>query len=282
MNEYIRNLVALLPRSLADCLLSYRTVYELRLRPGRKAVVVTDSGRYVCGQVWSEQEFEHIFLALAGGNRYQHETTLLRGYFTDIFGGRCGVACDRASCTQEQPYVRVRSLNLRIPRFVPTAADELFDRFCSHIGGVLVYGPPRAGKTTVIRALAGRLSAPPVSYGVCVCDERHEFSERDYAADCNLDILSGYAKKQAIEIALRSLSPDVIICDEIGDYADADGIGELAGSGVPLIATVHARTEQELLSKGSVRMLQDKHLFRTYARLTGIRNGVTEFEFTDA
>lgn len=50
--------------------------------------------------------------------------------------------------------------------------------------------------------------------------------------------------------ALRSLSPEVIICDEIGD--DAEAVRQCMSSGVKLIVSAHAGSIEELKRRPSV------------------------------
>ena len=45
--------------------------------------------------------------------------------------------------------------------------------------------------------------------------------------------------------AVRTLSPEVIVIDEIGSRREAEAILAVAGCGVPLIATTHARGARE-------------------------------------
>lgn len=281
MNSYLENLSGILPDDLRDYLKKLRTVYEIRIRVGRKAIIVSSEGKLSYGTIFTEEQFNRIFVQLNGGSYYKHEQTLPYGYFTDIFGGRCGAACDIVGDPADHPVIRVRGLNIRVPRSIRGVSDELCRYFLSRgkRRGMLIFAPPCTGKTTVIRDLAGKLAEPPNGLCVCVADERREFIWEDYSQDANLDILSGYRKKNAMEIAIRSLSADVIICDEIGDFEDAEGVCQLASSGVPLIATVHAEDIEDLKNKTSIVLMNEKKLFGTIVRLSGFQNDTARFEY---
>ncbi|MCI8589951.1 MAG: hypothetical protein HFE77_04490 [Clostridiales bacterium] len=227
-------------------------------------------GNFPCGPAISLHEFNRIFSILNGGSLYKHEDTLPYGFFTDSFGGRCGVVCELAGLSSEgRSVVKVNGLNLRVPRFIRGVSESLCDALLAEkaVQGTLIYAAPCTGKTTVIRDMARYFSEFPHRLRVCVIDERREFDSGDYRTDANIDILSGYSKKIGIEIAIRTLSAQLIICDEIGDFDDAKGICQLANSGVPLIATAHADTCEELFHKDAIRLMHDKKIFTWYAHL---------------
>ena len=50
-----------------------------------------------------------------------------------------------------------------------------------------------------------------------IVDERGEFG--GFSPGVNTDVLTGFGKKKGIEIAVRTLSPELIVCDEIADDA---------------------------------------------------------------
>ena len=58
-------------------------------------------------------------------------------------------------------------------------------------------------------------------------------------------------------MALRCMSPQVIICDEIGTTKDIEAMLEAMNAGVPVIASAHALDEDELLSRPQIETLID-------------------------
>lgn len=280
MNSYLEKILKIMPPEVKTFCRTDDAIYEIRVRPGKKTYVITAKGNFPCGPVMTEEAFGRIFSVLNGGSLYKHEYTLPFGYFTDVFGGRCGAVCDISGEPLAQAVIRVRGLNIRIPRFVRGLSEDMCRQLygAGGVAGTLIYAAPCTGKTTVIRDIARVLSEFPNRLRVCVVDERREFDSADYRPDANIDILSGYHKQQGIEIAVRTLSAQVIICDEIGDFDDAKGICQLANSGVPLIATAHAQSLDELFHKDAIRLMRDKGIFKTYIHLTGFESGVASFE----
>ena len=93
-----------------------------------------------------------------------------------------------------------------------------------------------------------------------------------------VDVLHGYPRAKGIEIATRTLSPEVIFCDEIGSAEEARAILGAQNSGVPLIATAHAESREALLRRPSIRLLYENHIFRYYIGLRR-KPGARAFDF---
>ena len=90
---------------------------------------------------------------------------------------------------------------------------------------------------------------------------------RELFSDRLVDVLHGYPRAKGIEIATRTLSPEVIFCDEIGSAEEARSILSAQNSGVPLIATAHAESRETLLRRPNIRLLYENGVFRYYIGL---------------
>ena len=135
---------------------------------------------------------------------------------------------------------------------------------------MLIYSPPGGGKTSAIRDLAGRISREAL-LRVSVIDERRELLAEDLS-DAPIDILSGYRKAEGIEIAMRTLSPEVMIIDEIADEAEAMALLSVGRGGIPIIATAHAEDIKEALERRAVRVLYDGGYLDLFIRLRREKN----------
>ena len=60
------------------------------------------------------------------------------------------------------------------------------------------------------------------------------------------DIFDGYPRSAGIMTALRVMSPEYIICDEIGTQEDGNAVLQAAGCGVKFAASCHAGSFEEL------------------------------------
>ena len=76
-----------------------------------------------------------------------------------------------------------------------------------------------------------------------------------------------------IEIATRTLSSEVIVCDEIGDYVEAMALVSSHNCGVPLIASAHAGSVEELLRRTGIMLLHEADLFGAYVGIKRDGNG---------
>ena len=97
-----------------------------------------------------------------------------------------------------------------------------------------------------MRDLAARLSEGARARRTVLVDSRGELSAGGYGRGAHLDILLGYPKATGIEQAVRTLSPEVILLDEIGSRREAEAILGVLGCGVQTVATAHAATAEEL------------------------------------
>ena len=192
-----------------------------------------------------------IFEVLTEGAVYAHSESLREGYVTIEGGVRVGVV---GKITYDRENVMsvtdLSGLVFRIPSCESELGEELYEAFLLGRGGMLIYSPPGIGKTSAVRKLVRLIGSGKEAKNVVVVDERREFSKCD-CEDCSVDVLSGYRKAHGMEIALRTLSPDVIAVDEIGSPSEAELIRAFVNAGVRVIATIHSDS-LESLSKSSI------------------------------
>ena len=151
-------------------------------------------------------------------------------------------------------------------------AEEVFRGLSGR--GLLVFSVPGVGKTTLLRDLGRRLAVGRPPMRVAMVDSRGELSGGDYGRSALLDILVGYPKPTGIEQAVRTLSPEVLLVDEIGSRREAEAILAVSGSGVPLVATAHAATARELARRPAILPLLRADLFGALIALTREGDGV--------
>lgn len=270
-------------------------ITEIRLRSRRPVVVMTadgvnflsHSGRLT--QVYSdltiktdENEIQDIFRRLCGYSVHSFKDAINKGYITVSGGHRAGVAGTAVAENGKVTAVRdVCAVNLRIAREIKGAADEIYKNYFSNgLCSIVIAGPPSSGKTTILRDLVRQLSGTERGcvYKAFVCDERGEIGavvsgieQNDLGV--NSDVITSYPKSEGILIGLRSFSPDIIICDEVASYDEAEAIESGLNSGVHFALSIHARNERELKTKPLLKKLLQTGAFEKVVLLSAEKIG---------
>ncbi len=206
----------------------------------------------------SAAELQELFFHICGQSVFSHEEEIREGY-VQVDGlcraGVCGTAVLEGS--RVKALRDITSIVFRIPRDSPGCGDRLFLSGVDFRDGVLIAGEPGSGKTTILRDIARSLSMGRFGPGrrVAVLDSRGELSAFDLGPLA--DVLKNCPKAAGFEMAVRSLSPEILLCDELAP-GDIDAVKSAARAGVGLIATVHSGKNprgryicQELLSTGA-------------------------------
>ncbi len=263
-------------------------VTEIRLRSGRPVLLtLPEGGRYLLRDGSLEEkegprsvrlthgQLGECFLALCQYSVHSYEHEIAEGFFTISGGHRVGVA-GTAVRDAQGGILQIKcptSLCIRVARtpnaLLPQQLSELLQEPAL---GLLIAGAPASGKTTVLRACSLALS----EFGrrTAVVDERRELwpaGERGFTdpPPDNCDVLSGYPKHLGILQALRSLSPQVILCDEVGGSGDAQAVAAGANAGVGLVVTIHGRSMEELQRRPQARELLQTGAFYRVVFLAG-------------
>lgn len=208
----------------------------------------------------SDKEMQECISKLTSGSLYTCDEYVAMGYIPLSEGGRAGV------CGRRNPngsFAEITSINLRLHRFLPDFARPLIERFASDgLSGVIVCSPPAMGKTTFLRSAAYLLGKGQgiAQKRVGIADERCEISV-GIGKSGLIDVLSSMPKAEAITLLTRTMSPEIIICDEISAN-EAEAVIEAQNTGISLIASAHCENPYGLMRRGRMKMLLEQGLFR--------------------
>lgn len=260
MDEYYRAIQSLpswLSRPLAELPVELaEQVHEIRLRVGCP-VQMTISG-VLCTSacvpalrqiVLTQLQMDEIFLTLCDGSVHTHQAEVAQGYVTLPNGCRAGLG-GRFFCIQHR--ARFCSSSTQSTSALPGGNGSPYQKNCAglleqRLTGVLLIGEPDSGKTTLLRSIAQALAAQDKT--VCVIDERREicpgatvpYEQKTMA----VDEISGLPKAMAVQMALRTLSPQFILLDELGGTEEVRALEQGMFSGAAIIATLHASSWEE-------------------------------------
>lgn len=251
-----KELLSVLPRWLSRELDKHSDAapQELRLRIGQAPILLTAAGeRLLPGNVTEDD----LCFCVNTATKYSPwaATTIAEGFVTAPGGHRIGI-CGEAVGTDAQfrGIKNYRSLCIRIASDHPGISKPIADL----PGSILIIGRPGGGKTTLLRDLVRQISKRET---VCVVDQRYELFPGCFQTGTRTDILAGCHKDRAVDILLRTMSPDTIAMDEITHESDCQALVKAAWCGVRLIATAHASDARELHLRKVYRPILDAKIF---------------------
>lgn len=270
-------------REVSDTLLSYlpsrlsaeilntelHKIDEIRLRAGGLSSLSSDKRNVTLNTILTQKETDNILRLMCDCSLYAFRDTINKGYITLKGGIRVGV-CGRAVIEKDKitGIYDVSSLCIRIPHEIYGIGNTVSRLVRSTRTGVLVYSLPGVGKTTLLRSVISTLASGDTPMRVAVIDTRGELSSK-LQSRLSVDLLSGYPKGEGIEIASRTLNPELIVCDEIGaDMAEISAIKAAHNCGVPLLATSHADSVSGLLRRTGISVLHEANIFGAYVGIT--------------
>ena len=245
-------------------------ISEIRIRSGARSLVRISRELIPLFVRVGEADIREALRAMCGGALYAHRDRIRSGYISLSCGIRVGI-CGRAGYEGDDfvGVSDVTSLLYRIPTARSEHGEELYSAWRGVERGMLIFSPPGLGKTTALRTLVS-LIAKREGLAISVIDERSEFFTDDGAG--GVDVFRGYKRAEGMEIALRVMSPEVIVVDEIGGEGEARLMLESLNSGVKIIATAHAATPEELSRRVGILPMLHANVFDVFVGL-GLEGG---------
>lgn len=289
----IRSLLVQLPAEVAGALEEIR-IREMRPLEigygGRYAFVRPDGsigGDGLAAYKPTREDCRALLETLTDHSLYAVEEELRRGYVTVPGGHRIGLAGRTVLEGGSVRHLRdISGFNVRIARArlgcSARLLPQLLDRGARTVRHALIVSPPQQGKTTLLRDLARAVSAgewsDPAASGwggrkVGVVDERSEIAACERGVPTfdlgpRTDVLDACPKAEGMMMLIRSMSPEVVVVDEIGRPEDADALREALHAGVRVLATAHASGLADVFKRPVLASLAREGMFGAFVLLS--------------
>ena len=277
----------ILPEKIAKIVnskLNLKGVNEIRFRADKPIIVVVGGKNYFLSENGltsslkdaldsSKIVIEDIVFRASECSIYSVNEQIKKGFIVTENGLRIGIG---GNVVEENGQVKTmtnfNSVNIRIPHSIKNCSLSCLPHIVHDniIENTLIISPPGCGKTTFLRDFVAQLSERNLTYNVLLLDERGEL---DTELNANFyDKIAFSSKKMGFENGIRSLSPDLIVTDEIGQEADVEAILYASTCGVKILASTHADSMETFIKKSLFQNLIKEKVFKRYVLLSK-RNG---------
>lgn len=296
MKDFL-NAISLLPDRYKSVLESISEnigvkVKEIRFRNGEPITLNTQNDIYYIRKngvltvsfssdliVTDEKDLQEIVFHLSRRSLHTYQDMIAKGFIPLRGGCKAGVV-GRAVMKNGSVYSvsSFNSVNIRVARNFYGCSEDLIKNVGEDCASFLIIGAPLSGKTTVLRDLcrfySGKDRLNP--FKTAIIDERDEIASRSFGNGIDVgihtDILTLYPKAIGTEIAVRTLSPDIVVLDEIGSDEEARAMLSAVNTGVNFIATAHGSSLEEVLRRPNIKRLVNAGAFKKAVVLYGKDN----------
>ncbi len=286
----------ILPNHIYKALISKcneQEVNEIRLRQDKPITVICNTKSYFLSEngfcsgpnqaiVANKEMINDIVFKACDYSIYSVNEQLKQGYLMVDGGIRLGVCGEVVQDGGIKTIKNFTSLCIRVPHLIKNVSLPIFHHILNNgnLNNTLIISPPGAGKTTMLRDIVFQFSYHNYPYNIFIADERGEVTcgnKSNYLNSNFYDALCFLSKKEAIMMGIRSMSPDVVIVDELGTKDDFLALEYAMTCGVKIIATLHASSINDLKNKEIFSNIADKKMFRRVIVLSK-ENGVGTIE----
>ena len=269
LSSNIRNIMMKIPEDLLQ------PIEEIRLRIGKPFMLhenevgwfVTSEGnltnRETEAYIVTHEDVYKTLELMSSSSIYAVQDELKNGFITILGGHRVGIVGRVVITDQKISFIKdISAMNIRISKQIIGAADKVIPQIIKKdksVYNTLIISPPQCGKTTMLRDIARQLSFGIKKYGfegikVGIVDERSEIAgcykgiaQNDVGP--RTDVLDACPKAWGMMMMIRSMSPTVLITDEIGLEEDLEALKQVLNAGVKIVTSIHGYGREDIIKK---------------------------------
>ncbi|WP_251859482.1 stage III sporulation protein AA [Clostridium sp. Marseille-Q2269] len=275
---YTKEILNILPSHISKLICALDEVdklQEIRFKIGKPICFQIGNKEKIIDYEFKREDIRSIVQRMSNYSIYSFEEEIKQGYLTIKGGHRVGI-CGR--CVIDGGKVKtirdISSLNIRICREIFDASKLVMPYIVKNgqVLNTIIISPPKCGKTTILRDISKKISDGMEKLNlkgkkVSVIDERSEIAGSyngipQLDVGLRTDVLDNCPKSEGIVMAIRSMAPEVIICDEIGTYKDVESILIALNSGVSLITTIHGFGVEDIYNRPVFKDIVENKVFK--------------------
>ena len=288
-DEIINSLSLNLREKIKKLPKSNLNIEEIRLRAQKPLILNANNKDYFYNEkdndlvikmdkpyIVTREDIEQTFQIICKYSIHTFMDDITKGFITLRGGHRVGIVGKAiVENGQVKNIKHISSLNIRISREIIGCSDKILDHIIkdnNQVNNTLIISPPQCGKTTLLRDIVRNLSNGNKRFGfkgtkVALIDERNEISGSylgvpQMDVGIRTDIIETCPKDIGIIMLLRSMSPNVIVTDEIGNEKEVKALYTALNGGVSLITTVHGDSIDDIKGRKELSHLLDRELFK--------------------
>lgn len=260
---------------------SFDDITEIRMRVNQNLIIVVKNKKYYLKDndnnyiKVNSLMIENFIKRASQNSLYAYNDSVVNGYLTLNNGIRVGLSGYIVANDEKISTIKnFQAVNIRIPHIIKNCSLNAYQFLAEDdVKNTLIISAPACGKTTFIRDFIYQLNLHNNSKNVLVVDERNEICsvveaqpQIELGGFC--DIYTNCTKQYAFKNGIRSMSPDVIVTDELDLTKDLNCVIEAMNCGVNVVATIHAKDIEQLKRKTGFDYILDNKLFSRYVILS--------------